>query len=191
MEGFTLVDGGAALVLLISGVLAYSRGLVRELLSIAGWVIAAIVAFLFAPQVEPLIREIPIVKDILGSSCELSIIAAFAVVFAVTLIVVAIFTPLFSGWIQRSALSGFDQGLGFLFGIARGLLLLIVGLFVYNLVLGGGEGIEMVEASKTKEILSGSQSQVEELVDQNEARDWFLGRYSELTTGCNGGTSEN
>lgn len=186
MEGFTLVDGGAALILLISGVLAYSRGLVRELLSIAGWVIAAIVAFLFAPQVEPLIREIPIVSDIIGTSCELSIIAAFAVVFAVTLIIVAIFTPLFSGWIQRSALSGFDQGLGFLFGIARGALLLIVALFIYNLVLGGGEGMEMVENSKTKEILSGSQSQVEDLVEQNEARDWFLGRYAELTTGCGG-----
>lgn len=186
MEGFTLVDGGAALVLLISGVLAYSRGLVREMLSIAGWVIAAIVAFLFAPQVEPLIREIPVVKDILGSSCELSIIAAFAIVFALTLIVVAIFTPLFSGWVQRSALSGFDQGLGFLFGIARGLLLLIVGLFVYNLILGGGEGIAMIEESKTIEILSGSQSQVEELVETNDARNWFLGRYQELTTGCNG-----
>lgn len=184
MEGFTLVDGGAAVVLILSGILAYSRGLVREILSIAGWVIAAIVAFIFAPQAEPLIREIPVIKDILGSSCELSIIAAFAAVFALTLIVVAVFTPLFAGWIHRSALSGIDQGLGFLFGILRGIVLLIVALFVYQLVLGGGEGIPMVEESKTVEYLSGSQEQVESLVDQEQARNWFLGRYAELTTGC-------
>jgi len=72
MEGFTLVDGGSALILLISAVLAYSRGLVREVLSIAGWVAAAIAAFFFAGRVEPLIREVPILSDIIGNSCELS-----------------------------------------------------------------------------------------------------------------------
>ena len=41
MEGFTLVDGGVAIIVLISAILAYSRGLVREVLSIAGWVVAA------------------------------------------------------------------------------------------------------------------------------------------------------
>lgn len=186
MEGFTLVDGGAVLVLLLSGILAYARGLVRELLSIAGWVIAAIVAFIFAPQVEPLMQEIPVVSGILVGSCELSMIAAFAVVFALTLIVVAIFTPLFAGWIQRSALSGIDQGLGFLFGIARGVLLLIVGLFLYSMVIGQGEGYPIVETSKTKEILAGSQSAVEGLVDENGLQGWFVAQYGILTNSCSG-----
>ena len=77
MDSFTLVDGGSAAILLISAILAYSRGLVREVLSIAGWVAAAVSAFIFAPSVEPLVREIPIISDIVGTRCELSIIAAF------------------------------------------------------------------------------------------------------------------
>ena len=74
MEGFTYVDGGVAVVILISAILAYSRGLVREVLSIAGWVVAAIVAYVLTPAVEPLVREIPVVSDIIGESCEICII---------------------------------------------------------------------------------------------------------------------
>ena len=38
MEGFTLIDGLVALVIVLSAILAYSRGLVREAMAIAGWV---------------------------------------------------------------------------------------------------------------------------------------------------------
>jgi membrane protein required for colicin V production len=187
MEGFTLVDGGSAIVLLISAVLAYSRGLVREILSIAGWVAAAIAAFIFAARVEPLIREVPILSDIIGDSCELSIIAAFAIVFALTLIVVAIFTPLFAGAVQRSALSGFDQGLGFLFGVIRGVALILVALVAYNFI---GAEMDIIENSKTKEILSGSEAQIQEAIEkdgeagQDSIVAWMQGRYQELTTSC-------
>tara|TARA_R110002124_G_scaffold82506_6_gene216514 strand:- start:1315 stop:1929 length:615 start_codon:yes stop_codon:yes gene_type:complete len=187
MEGFTLVDGGSAIILLISAILAYSRGLVREVLSIAGWVAAAITAFIFAPRVEPLIREIPVLSGIIGDSCELSIIGAFAIVFALTLIVVAIFTPLFAGAIQRSALSGFDQGLGFLFGVLRGVVLILVALVAYNFI---GAELDIVENSKTKEILSGSEAQIQEAIKKDgEAGEesmiaWMQGRYQELTTSC-------
>lgn len=190
MEGFTLVDGGSAIILLISAILAYSRGLVREILSIAGWVAAAIAAFIFAPRVEPLIREIPILSDIIGDSCELSIIAAFAAVFAVTLIVVAIFTPLFAGAVQRSALSGFDQGLGFLFGVLRGVVLILVALVAYNFI---GADLDIVENSKTKEILAGSEAQIQEAIEkdgeagQESITAWMQGRYQELTTSCSAG----
>lgn len=187
MEGFTLVDGGSAVILLISAILAYSRGLVREFLSIAGWVAAAIAAFIFAPRVEPLIREVPVLSDIIGESCELSIIAAFTIVFALTLIIVAIFTPLFAGAVQRSALSGFDQGLGFLFGVVRGVALILVALVAYNFI---GAELDIVENSKTKEILSGSEAQIQEAIEkdgeagQESMVAWMQNRYQELTTSC-------
>ena len=113
MEGFTIVDAVVAVIILVSAILAYGRGVVREVLAIAGWVAAAVVAYIFAPQAEPLIQQIPVLDKFLGDSCELSIIAAFAGVFAVALIVMSIFTPLFSSAVQRSALGGLDQGLGF------------------------------------------------------------------------------
>ncbi len=123
MEGFTIIDGVVAVVIVLSALLAYARGFVREALAIAGWIGATVLAFIFADQVVPLIKQIPVLGDFIGDSCELSIIAAFAGVFAVALVVFSIFTPLFSSAVQRSILGGLDQGLGFLFGVARGILL--------------------------------------------------------------------
>jgi len=97
MENLTVVDGGAALIIIVSAILAFSRGFVRELLAILGWIGAAIAAYYFAPSVQPLVKELPIVGEFLADSCELAVVAAFAGVFVVGLIVAAIFTPLFAG----------------------------------------------------------------------------------------------
>ena len=89
MDGFTLVDAGVAGIIVLSAILAYSRGFVREALAIAGWVGAAILAYAFAAQMQPLVKELPVVGKFLSDSCELSLIAAFAAVFAVGLIIMA------------------------------------------------------------------------------------------------------
>ena len=122
MENLTAVDGGAALIVIVSAILAFSRGLVRELMAILGWIGAAVAAYYFAPSVQPLVKELPVVGEFLSESCELSVVAAGLGVFVIGLIVAALFTPLFSGAVQRSALGGIDQALGFLFGAARGVL---------------------------------------------------------------------
>ncbi|MGY0406728.1 CvpA family protein, partial [Pseudoalteromonas sp. SYSU M81241] len=47
------------------------------------------------------------------------------------LVLMSLFTPLFSSVIQKTALSGVDQALGFLFGAARGIILVAVALLVF------------------------------------------------------------
>ncbi|NNU81882.1 CvpA family protein [Halovulum dunhuangense] len=185
MEGFTLVDGVVLFVLVLSALLAYSRGFMREVLSIVGWVVAAVAGFVFAPDVNPLIAEIPFVSDVIGTNCELSIIASFGLVFVAALVVVSIFTPLISGAIQNSALGPVDQGLGFLFGLARGALLVVIALIVYDRLIAGGEGIPMVEDSRTVEILAQTQTRLAEQIPQ-DAPAWIAARYSELTSVCTG-----
>jgi len=182
MEGFTIVDGGVALIVIVSAILAYSRGFVREVLAIAGWVVAAFAAFIFAPRAEPLIREIPVLKDFLADSCELSIIAAFAAVFAVALIVVSIFTPLFSSAVQRSAIGGLDQGLGFLFGVLRGLVLVAIALVVYDRVVLD-ESIPMIDDTRTSKIFASVQGNLNDSIPEN-APGWILERYEELVGSC-------
>ena len=182
MDGFTIIDGVVAVVIIISAILAYSRGFVREAMAILGWIAAAVLAFLFAPQVEPLVKEIPVVGDYLKNSCELSIIAAFAAVFAVALVVVSIFTPLFASVVQRSALGGLDQGLGFFFGVLRGILLVAVALVVYDRVVVN-ESIAMVDNSRTAKIFARTQTSIDEQIPE-DAPGWIVQRYEQLVGSC-------
>jgi membrane protein required for colicin V production len=182
MENLTAVDGGAAIIILISSILAFSRGLVRELMAILGWVGAAIAAYYFAPGVQPLVKELPVVGEFLSDSCELSVVAAFAGVFVIGLIVAALFTPLFSGAVQRSALGGIDQALGFLFGAARGVLLIAVAFIVYDRVLSD-QAIPMIDDSRTALVFANFQANIDENIP-SDAPGWIVDRYNDLTNVC-------
>lgn len=182
MENLTAVDGGAALIIVLSAILAFSRGLVRELMAILGWVGAAIAAFIFAPTVQPLVKELPVVGDFLSDSCELSVVAAFAGVFAVGLVVAALFTPLFSSVVQRSALGGIDQALGFLFGALRGVLLIAVAFIVYDRVLSD-QAIPMIDDSRTAKVFANFQANIDQNIP-TDAPGWIVARYNELTNIC-------
>ena len=185
MEGFTIIDGVVALVIVVSALLAYSRGIVREAMAILGWVGAAVVAFLLADNVEPLIKEVPVIGDFISDSCELSVIAAFAAVFAVALIVVSFFTPLFSSLVQRSALGGIDQGLGFLFGVARGVLLVAIAFFIYDQVITG-TNYTMVDDSRSALVFERFTDQIAQQ-NPEDALGWITTQYEQLVGVCTPG----
>ncbi len=184
MEGFTLVDAGAAGIIVLSAILAYSRGFVREAMAIVGWIGAAVLAFIFAPSVQPLVKELPVVGEFLTNSCELSIVAAAAGVFAVGLIIAALFTPLFSSVIQRSALGGIDQGLGFLFGALRGIALVVVAFIVYDRAVAD-QAVPMVDNSRTAKVVANFQAQIDQNIP-SDAPGWIVERFNELTAVCTG-----
>jgi len=183
MEGFTLIDGVVLAIVVLSAVLAYARGLMRELLSIAGWIGAALVGFAFAPSVEPLVREIPVLRDLIGTSCELGVLVGFAIAFTVALIIFSLFTPLLAGAVQNSALGPIDQGLGLMFGIARGVLLVVIALIVYRQVMGEAGGVEMVDASRSRAILAGVEAAIAGFLP-DDAPQWIAGQFDRLTAGC-------
>lgn len=188
MDNFTWVDGGAALIILLSAVLAYSRGLVREGMAIVGWIGAAIVAFIFAPSAMPIVREIPMVGQFLADSCELSVVASFAAVFAIGLIVAALFTPLFSSIVQRSALGGIDQALGFVFGVARGVLLIAVAFIVYDRALAN-HSITAIDNSRTAKVFANFQASIDNAIP-TDAPGWIVARYNDLTNVCSAETAQ-
>lgn len=183
MDGFTIVDFGVIVIIALSAILAYSRGLVREGTAIAGWVIAAILAFIFADVAQPVVRQIPYLGDVLGDSCELLILASFAIIFAIALLVVSIFTPLFSSIVQKSILRGLDKNLGFIFGICRGIILVIVAFFVYFTVMPNQE-VTAIETSKSAAIF---QYYADDFKNQNPeaALDWVRIQYDQLIEECN------
>lgn len=188
MDGFTIIDAVVAVVIILSAILAWSRGFVRESLAILGWIAAAVLAFLFAATVRPMIAQLPVLERFLGDSCELATIAGFAVVFALALVVFSIITPLFSSVVQRSALGGIDQGMGFLFGAARGILIVAIAFIVYDRVITGQQ-VEMVENSRSAQVFARMSGQMDEQIP-DDAPGWIVRRYEQLVGDCSTGSGE-
>ncbi|WP_108502107.1 CvpA family protein [Paracoccus indicus] len=182
MDGFTIIDAVVAGVIILSAILAWSRGFVRESLAILGWIAAAVLAFLFAPTVRPMIAQVPVLDRFMGDSCELATIAAFAVVFALALVVFSIITPLFSSVVQRSAVGGIDQGIGFLFGVARGVLLVAIAFIVYDRVMTS-QTVAMVENSRSAQVFERMRTQMDEQIPA-DAPGWIVNRYEQMVMAC-------
>jgi membrane protein required for colicin V production len=108
--------------------------------------------------------------------------ASFAGVFTVALLVVSLFTPLFATAVQRSVIGGVDAALGFLFGVARGVLLVVVAFIAYDRVVGS-DPVPMVSESRSAKIFGQMQDQVEAQIP-SDAPGWILSRYEQLTATC-------
>ena len=181
---FTFVDGAVALIIILSGVLAYSRGLTRELFAILGWIAAAVAALYFAPVVEPFMHEIPAVGDFFAGSCVISTIAAFTLIVALCLLILSVFSPFFAGVVADSALGFIDKILGFVFGILRGLLLIAVAFLVF-VNLSAEETIPQLETAATRPLMEESAAVIENNLPDGVPA-WFGDRIDALMTACRG-----
>ncbi len=121
----TLLDGILLAITLFSAVLAMVRGFSREVLSVASWVAAAVAAYLFYRQLVPFVQ--PYVSNELLAQA-----AAAGVIFLVTLIIVTIITMKIADFIIDSSVGALDRTLGFVFGAARGVLLVVVAMLFFN-----------------------------------------------------------
>jgi membrane protein required for colicin V production len=114
----TWLDYGVVGVVAVSLIWGAWRGLVREIISILGWIIAFLAANLFAgPLGESMPESIP--------SPELRVLVAFLVVFVAALAVATLLGLVLSKIVHAIGLGGLDRTLGSLFGIARGALIVL------------------------------------------------------------------
>jgi membrane protein required for colicin V production len=185
----TIADGVVALVMLVSAVLAYSRGVTREALAIGGWVAAGMSGFFFAPMVSPLILELPVVGAFLNGSCSMTALASFSAVFGVTLIVLSIFTPVLSQAVQSTFLGPVDKGLGFVFGLARGLLLIGVLYLLYDMIVPADDRLAVIDNSASHDLLAEAAKSIQGQTPK-QVPDWLQYRIDHLIGEC-GDASEN
>lgn len=122
----TWLDYGVIGVLVVSMVVSALRGVVREIISLGGWIIAFLAANLFA---GPLAAHLPLA--IPGDA--LRTLAAFLAIFILALICSALVGRLMSKLVSAVGLGPLDKALGALFGIARGLLLVLVAVLAAGL----------------------------------------------------------
>jgi membrane protein required for colicin V production len=119
----TAVDWVIIVVLAVSTLLSLWRGFVREALSLAGWVAAFLVANLFVDQMASLLAGT--IDNITGRY-----VAAYAILFVATLIVSTFATYLAGQLIKATGLTVLDRVLGTVFGFSRGIIIILVGVFV-------------------------------------------------------------
>jgi membrane protein required for colicin V production len=142
----TLLDILLLIVMLISGLLAMIRGFMREVLSIAAWGIAALVTLWGFSRITPLVQSYV-------SSETLAKAIAIGSVFLITLLIVSIVTVRISDMVLDSKVGALDRTLGFLFGLGRGLVIVVVAFLFFAWLVPDRSQPDWVRGAKSKVVL--------------------------------------
>lgn len=131
MDGstFTYLDAALLAVCFISGLLAMYRGFARELLSILSWLAAAGVgAWIFFTK-KDLSADVAAQT---GLPPQIALAVVALVIALIVLIIVHLLTARISDAILDSRVGMIDRVLGFLFGVARGFVLVVIPYMFYE-----------------------------------------------------------
>jgi membrane protein required for colicin V production len=121
----TWIDYAALAIIGISVLLSVIHGLVRELMALASWIVAFMVAQVYSADVAPVLPAAI-------SNPSLRLLAAFLGLFLTVLLVMTLLAILISKLIKGVGLGLADRALGAVFGLVRGLA------FVVTVVLLAG-----------------------------------------------------
>ncbi len=159
-------------VMMISGLLAMIRGFMREILSITAWAAAAAATILLYNRLLP-IAKANISNDMLATG------AVVGGVFLITLLLVSIITVRISDMILDSRIGALDRTLGFLFGLARGLIIVVVAFLFFSWLVPGNKQPDGVRNAKSRVVLENTGEWLQALLPQdmdNYLSQWFKRR---------------
>jgi membrane protein required for colicin V production len=125
------------------------RGFMREVLSIAAWVLAAGATLYAYPKLLPLAKQY-FNNDIVAAA------AVVGGVFLITLLIVSVLTIRISDMVLDSRVGALDRTLGFLFGLARGLVIVVVAYTFFDWLVPDRSKPDWVMRAKSKVVLSSS-----------------------------------
>ncbi|MEZ5666207.1 MAG: CvpA family protein [Alphaproteobacteria bacterium] len=125
VAGVHVVDIGVAVVLLVSALLGLIRGFTRELFSILAWVGAAAISYFAYPYVQPWL------DDLIGISL-LSELGSAVGVFIIAMIVLTLVFAAVADKLKGERTGALDRSLGFLYGLARGAVVVIAAYMIFS-----------------------------------------------------------
>ncbi len=142
----TIFDGIVIGVTLFSAVLAMVRGFSREVLSIASWAGSIAAAYYLYPLLLPYVKNYT-------SDDRIALAASAGIIFLIALIIISFITTRIADFIIDSRIGALDRTLGFLFGAARGILLLVVAVAFFNWLVAPNRQPVWVTQAKSKPFL--------------------------------------
>jgi len=145
----TLLDIVLIAVMLVSGFLAMVRGFMREVLSIIAWILAAVATLYSYSKLLPYARQY-------FNNDAVATVAVVGGVFLLTLIVVSILTVRISDMVLDSRVGALDRTLGFLFGLARGLVIVVIAFLFFTWLVPDRSQPEWVKSAKSRVVLAGT-----------------------------------
>jgi len=119
----TIFDYVVLFILASSVVISTMRGLVKEILSLLGWVAAFIVANAFGAKLAPMLPSV-----IPGEALRL--IVAFVALFLGVRVLMGLLALAIGALIEATGLTLADRGLGGLFGLGRGIVIVLAGVIL-------------------------------------------------------------
>lgn len=119
----TIFDYLVLFVLIASVVISTMRGLVKEILSLVSWVVAFVVANAYGATLAPMLPDV-----IPGDMVRLMV--AFVALFLGVRILMGILTLAVDALVKAGGLTLADRGLGGLFGLARGLVIVLAAVIL-------------------------------------------------------------
>ncbi len=140
------MDVAVALVILISGLLAFFRGFVHELLAVVSWLGAGLATVYGFPYLRPQARElisVPLIADM----------TAGVAIFLIVLIALSILTRVLSSRIRTSALGPLDRSLGLVFGFLRGAALICVAWLIFAWLLPREDHPKLITEAKLRPLV--------------------------------------
>ena len=156
----TLLDIILLIVMMISALLAMVRGFMREILSIASWAAAAIATIYAFPRLEPIAKQY-ISNDYMAAGVTV------AGAFFATLIIVSIITVKISDKILDSRIGALDRTLGFLFGLARGLIIVVVAFIFFDWLVPAKSQPDMVRNARSRIVLQNTGEWLKSLLPED------------------------
>ena len=119
----TIFDYLVLFVLVSSVVISTLRGLVKEILSLLGWIVAFVVANAYGARLAPMLPDL-----LPGDTARL--ILAFIVLFLGVRILMGLLSLAIGALVEASGLGLADRGLGGLFGLARGIVIVLAAVIL-------------------------------------------------------------
>lgn len=163
-SSFNTVDLTVLGVLALSGIVAFMRGLVREVFSLGAWVGASFITAFAYPLAKPWVHSQ--IKNEMAADG-----ATAAGLFCLALIVLIPLGNLVAGLVKGRTLTAIDRSLGFVFGLVRGFLVVCLLYLIMAWVWPEKDKLpEWLAEAKTQPLLAYGADNLKDMFPEKERK---------------------